>query len=302
MSGWGQLPWLVVVASGALVALGLCLALIGLLRRPVRLGDALAVLDGAPTSRPWVPPVSSGVDRGDRLGHWVLTRLRVPVSEPTRRLLTLKNRSLSDYAAEKAALSAIGFLGPVVFGTVALGLRLGVGWTPFWVALAGAAIGWFVPDVRLRSQAAQTSSDASEAICTFVDLVTLERLANQSSSQALQRAASVSQTPLFRALQAALERARLEQRPAWQALAQVGRDLDLQQLADLADVIRLDEQGAALSGVLRARAEELRDAQLLNDKVHAQEVSESLTIWMVIPAMVFGLIFLVPPLMRLVAS
>ncbi|MGJ6981663.1 type II secretion system F family protein [Aestuariimicrobium soli] len=300
MSGWGQVPWLAIAGSGALLALGLCLVVAGTVRRPVRLGDALDHLDGQVASPRMALPVDS--DRGDRLGHWVLTRLRLPISPRTARMLTLKNRTLSDFAAEKAIMAALGFLTPVVFGAVAFALRLGIGWAPFGVGVAGAVLGWFVPDLRLRNQAAATSSDTGEAICTFVDLVTLERLANQSSTQALHRAASVSQAPLFRELQLALERTMLEQRPAWQALAQVGTDLGLQQLVDLAEVMRLDEQGAALSGVLRARSAELRDRQLMHDKVAAQEVSESLTIWMVIPAMIFGLIFLIPPLIRLVGG
>lgn len=300
MNGVGQGLWLAVVMSGAVIALGVCLIVAGAVRRPVRLADALQHLDGVVASPITPAPVSD--ERGDRLGHWVLTRLRVPIAPRTARMLTLKNRTLSDFAAEKAIMAALGLLGPVIFGVVAMALRLGVGWTPFGVALVGALVGWFVPDLRLRGQEAQTSSDTGEAVCTFVDLVTLERLANQSSTQALHRAASVSQAPLFRELQTGLERAMLEQRPAWQALVRVGRDLDVPQLVELGDVIRLDEQGAALSGVLRARAEELRDAQLLADKVAAQEVSESLTIWMVVPAMIFGLIFLIPPLMRLVGS
>lgn len=300
MTGLGQLPWLTVAASGALLAVGLCLVVVGATRRPVRLGDALNHLDGHVNS-PAVELPSDG-DRGDRLGHWVLTRLRVPIGTRTARLLTLKNRTLSDFAAEKAIMAVLGFLAPVAFGAIAMALRLGIGWTPFVLGVVGAVLGWFVPDLRLRGQAAQTSSDTGEAVCTFVDLVTLERLANQSSTQALHRAASVSQAPVFRELQIALERTLLEQRPAWQALVRVGNDLGLQQLVDLGDVMRLDEQGAALSGVLRARADELRDAQLMHDKVAAQEVSESLTVWMVIPAMIFGLIFLIPPLIRLVST
>ena len=62
----------------------------------------------------------------------------------------------------------------------------------------------------------------------------------------------------------------------------------------------MDEHGAALAATLRARVKELRDAHLTRQKIAAQEVSERMTVFMVVPAMVFGLIFLVPPLLRLV--
>ena len=78
--------------------------------------------------------------------------------------------------------------------------------------------------------------------------------------------------------------------------------MDLQPLRDVADVMRLDEQGAALGGALRARVRELRDSHLMSQKIEAQQVSESLTIWMVIPALVFGLILLTPPLLRMLSG
>lgn len=297
---FGDWVWPMAVLSGALVAGGLAAVVIGAMRQPVRLGDALAHLDAqaSPSSEQSAP--STAWD--ERFGSWVLRRVRLPLSDQTRTTLKLQGRSVADFAVEKAALALIGLMTPLLFVALAAALGLGVGVVPLGASLVLALVGWFVPDLRLRQAAPRLRAGAGEALCTFVDLVTLERLANQSTTQALHSAAQVSQIPLFTSLATALERARLEQRPAWQALRTVGDELDLPQLRDLADVLRLDEHGAALGSVLRARAEELRDAQLMHDKVKAQEVSESLTLWMAVPAMIFGLIFLIPPLLRLVAT
>jgi len=156
-----------------------------------------------------------------------------------------------------------------------------------------------LPDLQLRRSAPSVKVDAGEALSTFFDLVTLERLANASGTQALQAAAEMSDHPLFLKVRTALERARLQQRPPWHELKALARQLDLPEVGDVADVMRLDEQGASLSHALQARVTEIRDAHLTREKIAAQGVSESMTVWMVVPTMIFGLIFLVPPMLRL---
>ncbi|MGI5951285.1 MAG: hypothetical protein ACOX61_05495, partial [Brooklawnia sp.] len=74
---------------------------------------------------------------------------------------------------------------------------------------------------------------------------------------------------------------------------------NLPSIADLADVMRLDDQGAALAGVLAARVKELRDAHLNAERVRAHQASERMTLWMSIPVLIFALIFLIPPLLRI---
>ena len=93
----------------------------------------------------------------------------------------------------------------------------------------------------------------------------------------------------------------MEQRPPWGELRAIAQEWDVPELADLADVMQLEEQGVGLAGVLQARVKELRDAHLTKQKVAAQEASEGLTIWMTIPAMLLGLAFLAPALLRLVS-
>lgn len=137
---------------------------------------------------------------------------------------------------------------------------------------------------------------------TFFDLVSLERMANLSATQALESAAAASDSPLFVSIRGALLRARLEQRPPYAELRRLADRLQLPQLADIADVMQLDETGAAVTTTLRARVRELRDAHLTEAQVAAHAVSERMTIFMAIPAMVFGLIFLTPPLLRLVGT
>jgi hypothetical protein len=143
-------------------------------------------------------------------------------------------------------------------------------------------------------------SSAVEALLVFLDLVTLERLANASATQALHNAANLSEVGVFTQIRSALQRAQLEQQSPYAELRRLAEQLDLRELTDIADVMQLDETGAALSGTLRARVRELRDAHLTLEQIEASAAAEGMTLYMTLPAVIFGLIFMVPPLMRIV--
>ena len=66
--------------------------------------------------------------------------------------------------------------------------------------------------------------------------------------------------------------------------------------------MQLEEQGAGLSEVLQARVRELRDAHLARQKSEAQEASESMTLWMTLPALLLGVALLVPALLPLLGG
>ncbi|MCC6497188.1 MAG: hypothetical protein IT193_13125 [Propionibacteriaceae bacterium] len=288
---------LVAVAAGALVAFGLW-ALVGVLvpARP-RLADALDLLDGRLAPAP--EPSATGIDR---LGALVRARVRQPVGTETLRRLRMAGRSVDRHYAQKVLTALAGLLLPSLVGLAAVL----AGWSgpelPAAAGLVAGLAGFFLPDLLLRRAEGSLSADATEALLTFFDLVTLERLANQSGSQSLRSAAAVSDITVFAAIRDALERARLEQRAPYAELHRLGAELELPALVDAADVMSLDETGAALSGALRARVKELRDAHLTEAKIAAASVSERMALFMVIPSLVFGLFFLVPPILRLVGA
>lgn len=286
---------LLLVVPGALLGLGVWLTALAFRPQHPRLDEALAAL--ADPGRPVVEPEPPS---GERLGAWLLRWRPALVGPSLARRLELAGRSVERHHTLKVLGAVAGF---------GLPLAAGLGWwafagtpspVPALVALVGAAAGFVVPDVLLRTAAGQVTEDATEALLTYFDLVTLERLANQSATQSLHAAAALSDSTIFATVRAALDRARLEQRMPYAELREVGRRLDLPALVDLADVMRLDDTGAALSGTLRARVAELRDAHLTDSKIAATAVSERMTIFMVIPSLVFGLFFLTPPLLKIV--
>lgn len=284
------------VLPGMAVALGCWLIVASFRPQHVRLGDALAALADTAPVEPDAPA------DGERLGAWWIAR-RAIVSNPTlERRLHLRGRTLARHYTLKLAWASGGFVAPFVAGLAWWVMTGDAPALPMLFSLVGAGVGFVLPDVLLRQAADEVSSDATEALLTFFDLVTLERLANQSATSALHAAASVSDATIFATIRSALERARLQQRLPFAELAATGRRLELPALVDLADVMRLDESGASLSGALRSRVKELRDAHLTATKLAAAEISERMTLFMVVPSLIFGLIFLVPPLLRLLSS
>ncbi len=235
----------------------------------------------------------------ERLGA-VLYRLSpISLSDGQRRALRLQDKPIAEFYADKAVMMIIGAVLPglAAFAWSLTGSSLGP-W-PALLSLVGAVIGFFVPDLLLRRAADTARSGAVEALLVFIDLVTLERLANASATQALHSAAQLSDNPLFLQIRTALERARLEQQPPYDELRRIADQLQLPELTDVADVMQLDETGAALSGALRARVRELRDAHLTGEQTKASAAAEGMTIYMTLPALIFSLIFLVAAMLTI---
>lgn len=293
----------VVAAAG--LATGLWLIICGLLPRHIRLSDVFATLSDEPTAaiRPAGPVVVA--DPSSRLEHagaWLYQHGRIPLPAATVRALSLHGRSIGDYFVHKTVLAVGGLALPSLAAFALRPFTGSLGGLPVGLGLLAGIAGWFWPDFALRNQQTQTSADAAEAVNTFFDLVVLERLANVSATQALEAAAQLSSTPVFVRIRGALEVARLEQRPPWQDLRRLAHDLDLPPIADLADIMRLDDQGAALAEVLTARLKELRDAHLSRERAAAHQVSERMTLWMTIPVIIFALVFLIPPLLTIAGT
>jgi hypothetical protein len=292
--------------SGTLLTAGAVLFVAGLVPATPHLADTIARLDQAVTAQPDRGQSLRNVATGgftDRLGGWLYRRSPLPLGTAQLRALQIRGRSVTEFYADKAVWAVIGLILPTALTGFLAYVRGGVpAPLPVIVALLGGVLGFFVPDLLLRGQSKAARNDASSALLMYIDLVTLERLANASGTQALHNAAGLSDVPLFRQLRGALERARLEQQAPYLELRRLADELGLPELRDLCDVMQLDETGAALSGSLRARVRELRDAHLATTLREANASSEGMTIYMTIPALLLGVMFIVPALMRIVTG
>ncbi len=291
-----------VLFSGMLLAGGLSCLVIAFARSTPRLEAALERMggDGTETLHPSdVGPISG---QSERLGAFLYRIVPIPLSNGQRGALRLQDKSIPEFYADKAVMAIIGALLPGLVGAAFAYLTGHLSVIPAVAAVIGGVIGFFVPDLMLSRTTARVQSGATEALLVYIDLVTLERLTNASATQALQNAAALSDVPLFVQIRTALERAQLEQQSPYAELRRLSDQLKLPELSDIADVMQLDETGAALSGTLRARVRELRDAHLTREHIKASAAAEGMTIFMTLPALIFGLIFLVAAMLRILAG
>jgi tight adherence protein C len=288
-----------VLLSGILLAAGLVFLVAAAVPAVPRLDAALerVGLDGP--ARSATADLGAVTKPSERLGALLYRSIPISLTERQRRCLRLQDKPIAEFYADKAVMMIIGAVLPGLAAFVWSLSGASVGSWPALLSLAGAVIGFFVPDLLLRRAVETARSSAVEALLVYIDLVTLERLANASATQALHSAAQLSDGPLFLQIRTALERARLEQQPPYEELRRVADQLHLPELADVADVMQLDETGAALSGALRARVRELRDAHLTSEQIKASAAAEGMTIYMTLPALIFSLIFLVAAMLKI---
>lgn len=281
-----------VLLAGMLTLGGIVTLVAAALPAPPRLQPALDRILGEQTgSEPDQILIADG-SRSERLGVLLYRRSPIPLSARQRKLLRLQNKSIAEFYADKIVMAMVGAILPALIGFAWVWMTGRPSWWPAGLALAGLVLGFWIPDLLLRRSAKASQSRAVESLLVFIDLVTLERLANASAAEALQSAASLSDVPLFVQIRTALERARLEQQSPYGELRRLAEELDLPELRDVTDIMQLDESGAALSGTLRARVKELRNAHLTREQVAAGAAAEGMTIYMTIPALIFGMIFL----------
>jgi hypothetical protein len=288
--------------SGVLLAGGVSCLVIAFAHSTPRLAAALERIgadDTEPLPSSDVGPVRS---QSERLGAFLYRVVPIPLSSGQRRALRLQDKSIAEFYADKAVMAIIGALLPGLAGGGVAYLTGHLSAIPAIAVVVGGVIGFFLPDLLLRRTAANVRTGAAEALLVYIDLVTLERLSNASATQALHNAAALSDVPLFVQVRTALERSQLEQQSPYAELRRLSDQLKLPELADIADIMQLDETGAALSGTLRARVRELRDAHLTREHIKASAAAEGMTIYMTLPALIFGLIFLVAAMLRILTG
>jgi hypothetical protein len=288
--------------SGILLAAGMSCLVVAFTRSTPRLDVALERIGADGTNHMPATDIGPVRSRSERLGGFLYRVVPVPLTKGQRRALRLQNKPIAEFYADKAVMAIIGAVLPGLSGGAFTYLTGHLSPVPAVAVVVGGVIGFFVPDLLLRRAATSVWTGAAEALLVYVDLVTLERLTNASATQALHNAAALSDVPLFVQIRTALERARLEQQSPYAELRRLSDQLKLPELADIADVMQLDETGAALSGTLRARVRELRDAHLTREQIKASAAAEGMTIYMTLPALIFGLIFLVAAMLRILVS
>ncbi|GLW34480.1 type II secretion system F family protein [Actinoplanes regularis] len=238
---------LIAVVAGGVIGLGLFLLVLQLLPARPALGPALRRLH---------PVGGTSTSTAVAAQSWFRRRLRIPHAD-----LQLLGRTTDQYFLTVGLSALLGLLFPTVIALPVLLFDLPV---PLAVPLGGsllaslgaAATAHF--DVIAKAKAAR--AEFARAMCTYIDLAAHQVLAGHGPVESLNRAASVSNGWVFRRIREALLSAELQLRPPWEDLKALGADIEVIELADLADIMRTaGTEGANVYSTLRARADSLRD-------------------------------------------
>lgn len=257
-------------------------------RPPLRV--VLARITAAPASTPIL--VSEDASWVGRLGRPAVAPLRA-LGLPGDRLirdLTVIGRPVSTHLAEKAVFAVTGLLLPAL-----LHLLLAVAGLPVGVQfsiIAGpclAVVGFVLPDLRARSDAARLRIGFRHALSSFLDLVWITLAGGAGVDSALNDSAAIGRGWAFAHIQRALGTARLTRTTPWAALRQLGEEIGVTELAELAASVSLaGTEGAKVRASLAAKATALRARQLTDAEGEAQSATER----MALPVMALFLGFL----------
>ncbi|MFI7679538.1 type II secretion system F family protein [Actinophytocola sp. NPDC049390] len=265
----------VMIVLGVGAGLGLALLVVWLVPPAPALGPQLARL-----TAPATPPTDT-TSRWPLLGP--LIRLLRAAGLPGRRLrsdLAILDRPVPDHLAQKAALALAGLLVPLLaaltFAT--LGIDTGIR-VPVLAAAATAAAGFLIPDHRVRTLAARRRRDFRHALSSFLDLVVISLAGGAGVDSALTAAASTGHGWAFTQLRRVLAAARLTRTTPWDTLRQLGCDLDIPELAELAASVALaGTEGATVRQSLQAKASALRTRQLTDAEADASADTERMSL------------------------
>ena len=234
-----------VVIAGALVGLGVFLLVVQLVPAPPALGPALHRLH----------PVALGAG-APRPDSWVRRQFRVPHAD-----LRLLGRTVDSYFLTLGLSALFALFIPVLLGIAILVLQLPVPIImPVGASLATAVLAVWLAHRDVIAKAETARGEFTRAMCTYLDLSAHQVLGGHGPVESLSRAASVCHGWVFTRIREALLSAELQLRAPWDELKILGRDIEVIELGDLADIMRTaGNEGANVYQTLRARADSLRD-------------------------------------------
>jgi len=266
------------VALGAAFGLSLLVAARTLWPAPVPLATALR----PPAHRHRLSRAGNGSNSRSvaRTGAVLARLLPGGLSRGGEPLLRLTGRTAAEHAGAKALLGLVGLLlAPAWAALVALG---GVA-VPVPASLAAttalAAGGWFLPEALLRADAAARRRDFLAALGSFLDLVVISLAGGAGVESAMTDAVGIGRGAAFGRLRDALEGTRLTGESPWTALSDLGDELDLPALRELAASASLaGTEGARVRASLAAKAAALRERQLADAESAASSATEAMAV------------------------
>ncbi|MGH1565699.1 type II secretion system F family protein [Mumia sp. DW29H23] len=286
--------------AGAAVGAGI-LILVRMAVRPVPgVAATLARVDGAKRRARPRPGAEDG-KKPDMIDRWrtsVGERFEDEVSARgwsftrTRADLAVVDRPFAQHLGTKVllALAALVWF-PMIFTLL--------GYDPFGVpavvTILFAVGAFFLPDAELHRDAEKRRRDFRHVTGSFLDLVAMNLAGGRGLPEALLAASTVGDHWAMVRIREAITNARLSGRTPWEGIAQLGQELGVDELRDLASTLGLaGDEGARIRESLLARANSMRRRELADIEGAAGESSQSMLVAQLLMCVAF-LVFLAYP-------
>ena len=174
---------------------------------------------------------------------------------------------------------------------------------PLWCSAALAAGGVVLPFFAVRIRAAERRRAFRHALGCFLDLVAVRLAGGAGVQGALSDSAASGHGWPFAELRHALARARLDGQPPWAALDQLGRELGIRELNELAASVTLaGDEGARVRASIAAKARAIRIHELTDTEGAAQAASERMSMPIVLLMVGFVVFLGYPAVMQVLTG
>ncbi len=192
--------------------------------------------------------------------------------------LNITQSDLSDIGTEIATvLVGVGALITVVFILISLlGVQTSFG-VPVIVIIMLFPLLAFVPFVDLKKRAELERERYRYAIGIYLELVSLGMAGAMGIESALDTASQLSDEIAFKRIRECLARAKMKGIAPWETLGQLGREIGVSELCELASNVNLaGAEGAKIRNSLRSKSSTIRKRILSSEESRANAVTEKM--------------------------
>lgn len=265
--------------------------------------DLIAALRGphdSPSTAAGIAPAGGIGAVQDGLERWLAaTHLVTPDTD-----LAVIGMRRGEFLLTRVALTAAALLvGPIyVVIFTAFGLHVPVA-IPTGVAAACAALAWVAVGRNVGARADRARLAMRYALVAYLQVVALHRAAGAGLGAALDDAAAAASPWTFQRIRRAIDSATRAGHSHWQGIAELAKEMGVDELADLAAITAgAGTQGAAIYDTLLARATSLRTQLQADEQTAAQIAAGRMAIPKTLLAMATMAFLLYPAIIQLAGT
>lgn len=274
---------MIVMLLGALFGAGATAVVYGLRSPRPALADVLAALNAPPQPVDYPAGEARDTEWATRLGRRAVPLVRA-LGFPTDSLradLAVCGTDEEQHLAGKAVCATAGLVAPwaaVLLLQVGAGIEAGW-WMPLAGSLALAVVLFFAPDLSVRQQAARRRRGMRHTLSLVLDLTVIALAGGAGVQHALAGAVATPEGWAAGKLRHALHLAELTRTSPWSHLGDLGRQLAVQDLTELASTLDLaGSEGAKIRGSLAAKARAMRRRRISEADGAAQAATERMSL------------------------